>query len=62
MRRSTVVATIAVVWAAFVLLNARGISFSGGSYGAGQGFAFVLAIIVLVVGIRHLVKGRRTAG
>jgi hypothetical protein len=63
MRRSNIVAAIAVVWAAFVVLKALagGLHFSGGSYGAGQGFAVVLAIVVLIVGIRHLARARAAA-
>jgi hypothetical protein len=63
MRRSNVVAAIAVVWAAFVVLKALagGLHFNGGSYGAGQGFAVVLALVALIVGIRHLVRARATA-
>jgi hypothetical protein len=52
---------IAVVWAALVLVRtaATGSEFNGGAYGNGQKFAVVLAILVLVVGIRELLTSRR---
>jgi hypothetical protein len=63
MPRSNVIAVIAVLWASVVVLKALagGLSFSGGSYGAGQAFALILAGVVLIVGIRHLVKARAPA-
>jgi hypothetical protein len=61
MRRSTIVATVAVLWAAFVVIRAgaSGFSFESGSYGNGQKFAVVLAIVVLIVGVRELLNARR---
>ena len=61
MRRSTIVAAVAVLWAAFVVGRAvaSGFSFESGSYGNGQKFAVVLALVVLIVGVRELLKARR---
>ena len=61
MRRSTIVAAVAVLWAAFVVGRAAvsGFSFESGSYGSGQKFAVVLAVVVLIVGGRELLKARR---
>ena len=61
MRRSTFVAAVAVLWAAFVVGRAvaSGFSFESGSHGNGQKFAVVLALVVLIVGGRELLKARR---
>ena len=61
MRRSTIIAAVAVVWASLVLIRAAadGFSFNGGAYGAGQKTAIVLAVLVVIVGARELLKARR---
>jgi hypothetical protein len=58
MRRSTVVAAVAVLWAALVVARAAasGFSFQSGAYGNGQKFALVLGLLVLIVGGRELLK------
>jgi len=60
MRRRTIVAAVAVVWAAFVVVRsaAGGFSFNGGPYGQGQMAAVVLAAVVLIVAGRELLKAR----
>jgi hypothetical protein len=60
-RRNTVIAAVLVVWGALVLLRAAasGFSFNGGAYGAGQLTAVGLAVLVVIVGGRELLKARR---
>lgn len=55
------IAAIAVLWAAVVLVRAAvgGFSFNGGAYGAGQMVAVALAVLVVIVGGRELLKARR---
>ena len=59
--RNTVIAAVLVVWGALVLVRAaaNGFSFNGGTYGAGQMFAVVLAVVVVIAGGRQLLKARR---
>jgi hypothetical protein len=61
LRRSTIVAAVAVLWAAFVVGRAvaSGFSFESGSYGNGQKFAVALAVVVLIVGVCELLNARR---
>jgi hypothetical protein len=59
--RSRIVATIAVFWAGLVLGRAfaSGFAFDEGAYGNGQKFAVALAVLVLIVGARELLKSSR---
>ena len=60
MSRSKVIATIAVFWAGLVLGRAvaNGFSFEEGAYGNGQKLAVAVAILVLIVSARELLKTR----
>jgi hypothetical protein len=58
--RSQIVATIAVFWSGLVLGRAfaSGFAFEDGAYGNGQKLAVALAVLVLIVGGRELLKSR----
>jgi hypothetical protein len=58
-----IVSMLAVFWAGFVLGKAAsdGFSFDQGAYSNGQKAAIVLAVIVILVAGRPLIKPRRRA-
>jgi hypothetical protein len=61
MRTTQIISMLAVFWAGFVLgkAAANGFEFETGSYGNGQKAAIVLAVIVILVAGRQLIKPRR---
>jgi hypothetical protein len=64
MRTTQIISMLAVLWAGFVLgkAAANGFEFDhGGAYGNGQMAAIVLAVIVILVAGRQLIKPRRRA-
>ena len=63
MRTTQIVSMLAVLWGGFVLgkAAANGFEFETGSYGNGQKAAIVLAVIVILVAGRQLIKPRRRA-
>jgi hypothetical protein len=56
----TVITVVVMFWAGLVLgrAAANGFDFNDGSYGAGQKFAVVLAVVVAIVGAREMLKAR----
>jgi hypothetical protein len=64
MRVTQIISMLAVFWAGFVLGRAASDGFHfdhGGAYGNGQMAAIVLAVIVILVAGRQLIKPRRRA-
>ena len=64
MRTTQIISMLAVLWAGFVLgkAAANGFEFDhGGTYGNGQMAAIVLAVMVIIVAGRQLIKHRRRA-
>jgi hypothetical protein len=61
MRTTQIISMLAVLWAGFVLGKAagNGFEFENGSYGSGQKAAIVLAVMVIIVAGRQLIKPRR---
>jgi hypothetical protein len=63
MRVTQIISMLAVLWGGFVLGKAAadGFEFESGSYGNGQKAAIVVAVIVILVVGRQLIKPRRRA-